>query len=72
MSNRLNIDLHGKTVLLNKEHFKEGTDLRFVCKNGFGCSSFTNGTSIYGTWVADGQDDKINGYDVESLLEEKK
>ncbi len=71
MSNSLRIDLKGKTVLLNKSNFKEGTDLRFKCEDGFGCSPRTNGTTIYGKWVSDNLQDKISGYDVESILNEK-
>jgi len=69
MANAIHVDLTGKTVLLRKENFKEGTDLRFKCEGGFGCHPQTNGTSIYGHWVSDQTYDKITGYDVESILE---
>lgn len=70
MSNSLNKELKGKTVLLKKSHFRDDvTDLRFVCEDGFGVNAFTNGTSIYGYWVSDGKKDKVGGYDVESVVE---
>jgi hypothetical protein len=70
MSNRLNIDLTGKTVLVKKELFKEGTDLRFLCEAGFGCHPMTNGTKVFGKWVSDNQNDCVGGYDIDRLLTE--
>ena len=72
MSNALNLELKGKTVLVKAEHFKEGTGpirMYFVCEDGFGCDSFTSGTKIFGHWKSDGEKGMINGYSVEKIIE---
>ena len=71
MSNKLKLDLESKIVLVKKELFREGTDLRFLCEGGFGCSPLTNGTKIYGKWVSDNTGDCIGGYDIDRLLTER-
>lgn len=72
MANSLNVSLHGKTVLLKKKNFRDGIDdLRFRVDEdgGFGASPTTNGTSLYGTFLCDGEHSRVNGYDVESIVE---
>lgn len=71
MSNRMNEDLTGRVVLVRKELLKEGVDNRFLCEGGFGCHPATSGTSIYGKWVADGEEDRIRGYDIEGFAKEE-
>lgn len=64
------MDVTNKVVLVHKKFLKpEVTDRRFLCEGGFGCHPQTNGTSVYGKWLSDGEEDRINGYEIESLVE---
>lgn len=66
--NNLHLELEGKTVLVLSKYLKpEVKDRRFLCEGGFGCSPITNGETIYGKWIADGEKDSIRGRWVESL-----
>lgn len=66
------MELEGKIVRVRPELLKEGLDNRFLCEGGFGCNSFTNGTKIFGKWVADGTEDQIGGYDLTADPPEEK
>lgn len=69
MSNALNIELKGKTVIMKSLSGTKAGDMRFLCEDGFGCSPNTNGTKIFGRWLTDGTKGVVNGYTVEKLAE---
>ena len=75
MANRLNIELTGKTVILNPTYFKAGvknTDHPFLCLGGFGCSSQTIGRNIGGEFISDHEKVCISGdFDIMRLATEK-
>ena len=74
MSNSLSASLKNKKVVVAAKFCKDGmseSERTFLCETGFGCDSFTNGTSIYGKW-SDGEQDKINGYMIEKFAKESK
>ncbi|MBI2047169.1 hypothetical protein HYT26_03335 [Candidatus Pacearchaeota archaeon] len=66
MANNLNQELKGKFVVLKAAAYK-GDKLKriFFCEEGFGTSSKTGGTAIFGYFVSDGEDCKIGGYEIE-------
>lgn len=66
MANNLNQELKGKFVVLKAAAYK-GDKLKriFFCKDGFGTSSKTTGSAIFGCFVSDGEDCKVGGYEVE-------
>lgn len=70
MANDLNMELEGKYVILKggKGGYK-GTEIErvFLCEGGFGCSSGTIGSAIYGKFVFDGEECRIEGYEVERI-----
>lgn len=72
--NSLGIDLTGKTVILKREIFTENVkyddtnNRKLLCRDGFGCKPFTMGGCIYATYIPTGQEIRIDGYDVESLI----
>ena len=64
------MELKGKVVTVLPQYISHDlTDSRFLCEDGFGCSSFTNGSTIYGKWLVDGERDTIKGFMVEKLVE---
>lgn len=70
MANTLNMDLTGKVVILRKGFFREGleaTDHPFLCEGGFGCLGYTEGRMLAGTFISDGEETAVSGYDVERL-----
>ena len=71
MANSLNQELSGKVVVLKKDGLKpEYHDIKqrlFKVSGGFGASSFTNGSVLFGTFLSDGEECRMNGYDVERL-----
>jgi hypothetical protein len=75
MANRLNIDLKNKTVVILAEYmqgrFKTDRDRAFVVTDGFGTSPSTSGRALLGHWLADGSNDRVEGYMVEKLYEEE-
>lgn len=72
MSAITGIDLKGKTVLVRRDSFspqyRDG-DRRFKCAGGFGCSPTAIGTAVFGTFLSDGEEARINRSDVESVIE---
>jgi hypothetical protein len=72
--NSLGIDLTGKTVILRRDIFSEKekyddiNNRKLLCRSGFGCEPFTMDGCIYATYVPTGQEIRIDGYDVESLI----
>lgn len=71
MANSLNIDLHGKIVLIKVGMMQAGyTDemkRAFLVESGFGASATTNGTAIIGNFLCDNERAKMDGYNVERL-----
>lgn len=69
----LGIDLKGKTVLVRKSFFKPeyaDKDRRFKCESGFGCSPDLAGRAVFGTFLLDGEEARINRSDIERVCEE--
>lgn len=75
MGNSLNMDLEGKHVVIKKEILKpEYHDVEkrvFLVKGGFGAKSYTIGTALFGEFVFDGEECRMDGYDVERLASEE-
>ena len=71
MGNNLDIDLEGKYVILYKKDFPRAgerpIDRMFLCSGGFGCSPDTSGRAIFGHFTVDGEDVRVEGYQVERL-----
>ncbi len=69
MAHALNEDLTGRYVVLNGRTFKPAyQDIKhrvFLVRDGFGASSFTSGTALFGTTPIDGEKFRAEGYDVE-------
>ena len=74
MGNSLNVELEGKVVVLNKDCLKaEFHDIKqrlFRVEGGFGTHASTIGTALFGTFLADNEKARIEGYDVERLATE--
>lgn len=75
MANSLNEELTGKVVVLRESRFKEeykALQFRvFEVSGGFGADSYTAGTALFGTFLVDGEQARMNGYDVERLATEE-
>ncbi|KKL78829.1 hypothetical protein LCGC14_2020940 [marine sediment metagenome] len=71
MGNSLNQDLEGKVVVLAKgslrSEYHELKHRLFRVSGGFGAKSYTIGTALFGTFLADGDKGRMEGYDVERL-----
>lgn len=68
MANSLNIDLKDKFVVLSKEAYPGSIIKRvFHCEGGFGISSDTMGTAIFGYFIYDGERCRVEGYEVDKL-----
>ncbi len=73
MGNNLNIELDKKYIILRSgKHGFKGNDIErvFYCDGGFGCSSATSGNAIFGKFVFDGEECRVEGYQVERLATE--
>ncbi len=66
--NSLDIDLKDKIVIVKSKCFK-GTEKerRFKCLKGFGCSPATTGTAVWGRFLIDGEECRIEGTQIEKL-----
>lgn len=74
MANALNMDLKGKVVLVRTPPGlpKQQDRMRmFRCEGGFGCRPWTGGTAIFGKWLYDNSDGRIDGSMVEKMVEEE-
>ncbi len=70
--NNLRIDLEGKVVVLSAEYYTgDEKARRFLCRSGFGCSAFTRGLAIFGTFLIDGKKYRVDGEEVEKLSEDQ-
>jgi hypothetical protein len=67
------VDLKGKTVLVRKKFFKPeyaDKDRRFKCESGFGCNPAAMGNAVFGTFLLDGEETRINRSDIEGIVSE--
>ena len=69
MGNALNTDLTDRYVIIREERFdpkyRDIANRVFLVTGGFGASSFTSGTALYGTTPVDGEKFRMEGHDVE-------
>lgn len=69
MGNALNEDITGRHVVLREDSLKsEYADITwrvFHAQGGFGCSPDTAGNAMFGTFVRDGEEVRMQGYHVE-------
>jgi hypothetical protein len=79
MGNALNADLHGKTVLFRADAMQapyRSMEARLFrvdstpAGGGFGASAFTHGSALMGTFLADGEETRMDGWDVEAIVDE--
>ncbi len=72
MANRLNVHLRGKVVVLDGR-FYEGDERarRFLCRGGYGLMPEARGKAIIGTFLADGEECRVEGYEVEKLSDDQ-
>lgn len=72
MTNALGKELEGKVILIKKKYIKPEFhhDRRFMCEGGFGCHSRTLGKAIFGYYLIDGEQDRIEGFMVEKIVED--
>jgi hypothetical protein len=72
MANALNEDLTDKVVIIGKEYLRPEFhhDRRFMCQDGFGCKPYTIGKAIFGYYLIDGEQDRIEGFMVESIADD--
>lgn len=76
MANTLNEDLKGQTVIIATEHLRPEfaePHLRvfrvFRVRGGFGASPVTGGNALFGTFLADGESCRMEGWQVERFAE---
>lgn len=74
MANSMNRDLTGCVVLIAAQYLKpeyqEEEARRFRVWGGFGAQPHTAGNALFGTFVANGLEARMEGYMVERLVEE--
>jgi hypothetical protein len=73
MANRLDVDLTGKVVLVRTPPGipKQSERMRkFRCEGGFGCRPYTAGMAIFGHWLYDDSEGRIDGSMVDKIVEE--
>lgn len=72
MPNSLNIDLEGKVVIFKRKYLKvEPLDHPFKVTGGFGAKPDTLGNALFGQFLSDGEDARMEGYMVERLATEE-
>lgn len=63
--NNLNIDLHGKVVIVNSTFKGTERERRFLCEEGFGCDpGRPGGRRILGRFLVDGEKCSVAGEEV--------
>lgn len=64
------VNLTGKVVVIKKEFFNEqyaNGDRRFLATAGFGCNPSLMGKAVFGKFLDDGEETRIERYDIEGL-----
>ena len=62
-------ELVGKKVILCSSKYAGKEDKRtFLCKSGLGCSPGLKDTFIYGIFISNGCEARIDRYDIEDVL----
>ena len=70
--NSLGQEIKGKHVVLKNKYYKGDTIERvFLCEGGFGCSSFTLGGAVIGTFIFDESHYRVGGDEVERFATEE-
>ena len=70
--NNLKIDLTGKVVVLMRKYYKgDEKARRFLCSGGFGCHPGTMGSAIVGTFLIDGEEARVEGWQIEKLSDDQ-
>ena len=68
MSNTLKTELTGKVVIFKQSRMSVvATEHPFRVEGGFGASPGTIGSALLGTFLSDGEQATMGGYDVERL-----
>lgn len=68
MANALRIDLVGKTVIFQQKYLTvPALEHPFRVDGGFGASPTTMGRALFGTFLSDGEEARMEGYMVERL-----
>ena len=70
MANSLDQELEGKYVVVDEKAYnktKDDIERVFLCEAGFGCSAETLGRAIFGKFVFDGEECRVEGYHVKRL-----
>lgn len=65
--NSLGIDLRPGDVILVKGYNDPTGQFRVL--GGFGTSPHTSGRAIYGNWLSDGTEDRVEGHEVVKLVQ---
>lgn len=71
MGNNLNENIEGRYVVLLPSYFKSRTlaeDIRervFLAEGGFGCTSNSMGNAVFGQFAVDGEETRVEGYELE-------
>ena len=72
MANNLRIDLTGKTVIFSQNYMKvPATEHPFLVSGGFGAKEYTSGRALFGTFLSDGEEARMEGFMVERLATEE-
>jgi hypothetical protein len=75
MANALKEELEGKVVLIKKDYLKpeyhDDEKRRFLCETGFGCHPWTMGNAVFGTYLWDGEQCRVEGWQIECLSDDQ-
>jgi hypothetical protein len=70
--NKLNVDITDTVVVLSPKFYKgDERARRFLCKGGFGCRPDSNGQAVFGTFLIDGEECRIEGGHIEKLSDDQ-
>lgn len=72
MGNSLNMNLEGQVVIFKKKYMTvPPLDHPFRVEGGFGASPSTIGRALFGTFLSDGEEARMEGFMVERLATEE-
>lgn len=62
-------DLEGKVVIMSKKFYKGQTEeeRKFLCLGGFGCKADCMGNAVFGKFLIDGEECRVERYEIEKL-----